>query len=298
MRAGLGVGLFLAVASACALNWGFFTQQGVAAGLPPLTARRPLRSLRSLFASRRWLAGFLVGLGGWALYVAALALAPLSLVQATSAGGIGVLALLVSRVGGVRLGSRDRIGVWASVGGLCLLGVSLAGASPGGHAGPWLAVVVWIGGSLLTAACFAGPLAPLLAGGAGLGVAAGLLYAGGDVATKAAVGGGARLAFVPAVLALHGLAFVALQFAFQRGGALATAGVATLFTNAVPIVAGAALFAEGLPGGALGAARVLAFVAVVLGAGALAARKASAPERRAQMRFRSARLLKQRLHGV
>jgi hypothetical protein len=75
----------------------------------------------------------------------------------------------------------------------------------------------------------------------------GFFYGAGDVATKAAVGGGARLAFVPAVLAAHGLVFILLQLGFQRGGALATAGVATLFTNAVPIAAGMALFHEPLP---------------------------------------------------
>src|SRR5207253_4900946 len=90
-----------------------------------------------------------------------------------------------------------------------------------------------------------------LAPGAGLGAAAGVLYGAGDVGTKAAVAGGGRLAFVPVLLACHGLAFVALQLGFQRGTALATAGVATLLTNALPIVAGAALFREGLPGGAL-----------------------------------------------
>jgi hypothetical protein len=72
------------------------------------------------------------------------------------------------------------------------------------------------------------------------------------------------------VLAAHGLAFVALQLGFQRGGALATAGVATLFTNALPIAAGMTLFHESLPGGIQGALRVLAFAAVVAGAAALA----------------------------
>jgi hypothetical protein len=75
---------------------------------------------------------------------------------------------------------------------------------------------------------------------------------------------------VPVVLAFHGLAFVVLQLGFQRGGALATAGVATLFTNALPIAAGTTIFHEPLPAGALGAARVAAFAAVVAGAAALA----------------------------
>jgi hypothetical protein len=120
--------------------------------------------------------------------------------------------------------------------------------------------------SAAIAAAFAGPLARTLAAGAGLGIAAGLSYAAGDVGTKTAVAGGNRLVFAAPVLAAHGLAFVFLQLGFQRGGALTTAGVATLFTNAVPIAAGMALYGDGLPSGVLGVARLLSFAAVVAGA--------------------------------
>src|SRR5262249_58169226 len=97
-----------------------------------------------------------------------------------------------------------------------------------------------------------------LGGGAGFGVAAGVLYASGDVATKAAVAGGVALVFAAAVLACHGLAFVAMQLGFQRGGALGTAGVSTLFTNALPIAAGPVVFHERLPAGAHGGQRLVA----------------------------------------
>ena len=258
----IAAGLALALASAAALNWGFFAQHGQASAMPPLSVRRPLRSLQMLFTNPRWLLGFVVGLGGWALYVAALALAPLSLVQAVSAGGIGLLAFLVGRAGRRRLWPLEKSGVAAAVAGLALLGISLAGhASSGTHASAG-SVAAWIGVSVVGAAL----AAARLPAGTGFGVAAGLLYAAGDVATKAAVGGGAAVAFAAAVLACHGLAFVALQLGFQRGGALATAGVSTLLTNALPILAGTILFQEGLPDGPLGVARVLAFCLVVAGA--------------------------------
>jgi hypothetical protein len=83
------------------------------------------------------------------------------------------------------------------------------------------------------------------------------------------VGGGARLFFAAPVLAAHALGFVFLQLGFQRGGALATAGVASLVTNAVPIAAGMILYGDALPSGALGAARLLSFAAVVAGAALL-----------------------------
>src|SRR5436309_15536279 len=74
----LAAGLLLAMASTAALNFGYFLQQQAASGLPALTVRRPLRSLRHLFGNLRWAAGFFLGIGGWVLYVAALALSPLS----------------------------------------------------------------------------------------------------------------------------------------------------------------------------------------------------------------------------
>jgi hypothetical protein len=69
------------------------------------------------------------------------------------------------------------------------------------------------------------------------------------------VHGGIALVFVPAVLVAHGLAFMALQLSFQRGGPLATIGVSTLLTNALPIAAGLTIYGETVPGGALGIVR-------------------------------------------
>jgi hypothetical protein len=265
----VGAGLALALGSAAALNWGYVAQHGAASALPPLSLRRPVHSLGLLFRHRRWLVGFFVGIGGWVLYVAALRLAPLSLVQSVSAGGIGILALLASR-GGAVLDRREKAGVVAATLGLLLLGLSLVHHGTTHSTGAVGAVAVWMVVSGVVAALAAGGGSRALAPGAGLGVAAGFLYAAGDVGTKAAVAGGSGLFFVPALLACHGLAFVALQLGFQRGRALATAGVATLFTNSLPIAAGMAVFHEGIPGGTAGAARVAAFGAVVAGAAALA----------------------------
>jgi len=279
MSASTAAAFFLAAGSALALNWAYFTQHQQASKLPPLSARRPLHSLLLLFSDRRWLAGFTIGIGGWVLYVAALSFGALSLVQAASAGGIGILALLVWRLGGVRLSGREWGGVGLAISGLVLLAVSLARSGtthPFAAHASWVGVAAWMAATGVLAAAFAGPFSRLLAGGAGLGVAAGLCYAAGDVGTKAAVGGGARLLLALPVLTAHGLGFVFLQLGFQRGGALNTAGVATLFTNAVPIAAGMVLYGDGLPTGGLGVARLLSFAAVVAGA-ALLTRGPGAP---------------------
>jgi enterochelin esterase-like enzyme len=282
----IGAGLALALLSAGALNWSYFVQHGAASVLPPLTLRKPLRSLATLFGNRRWLLGFFTGIGGWALYVAALALAPLSLVQASSAGGLGVLAALT----GVR-SRRERLAVGIAIAGLALLGLSLAGSQEAAGHVSLVAAAVWMVASVALAGLTAGAAANVIARGAGLGIAAGVLYAAGDVGTKAAVTGGFHVAFVPALLACHGLAFVALQLGFQRGSALTTAGLATLWTNALPIAAGMTVFGEPLPRGLLGVARVAAFASVVAGA-ALLARAEDEPARTADAAGASARGLK------
>ncbi|MES1246271.1 MAG: hypothetical protein ABUS54_01195 [Actinomycetota bacterium] len=251
------LGLALAAASTVAINGGYALQHATASQLPPLALRRPLASLRALFGVPRWLAGFLAGIGGWVLYVVALRLAPLSLVQAAAAGGVAVLA-----VGLGRLSGRELAGVGAACAGLALLGLSLGSHTSTRH-GHAPAVALWMAVSVVLAAAVA-----LLRTGPALATAAGALYAAGDVGTKAAVVGGARLWFVPALLACHGLAFVALQLAFQRGHRLATAGVAVLWTNALPIAAGMALFGESSGG----VPRIAAFVLVLVAALTLGSR--------------------------
>src|SRR5205814_9330830 len=122
---------------------------------------------------------------------------------------------------------------------------------------------LWLAASAGGAALAAG-----LRTGVSLGVGAGVLYAAGDVATKAVAGG--RFLFVPLLLAAHGLAFVCLQIGFQRGRALTTIGLATLLTNALPIAAGIVVFHERLPGGIAGELRLTAFALVTVCAAVLA----------------------------
>lgn len=252
----LAGGLVLALASSFALNWGWLAQHGAARELPKLSLRRPIHSLRVLFRDRTWFAGFSAGILGWIVYVAALALAPLSLVQATSAGGVGVLAVLAHRRGD-KLGRTDWTAVGLAVAGLGLIGALVAGGTTHArHASPH-AIALWLGISAAVAAVAFFPRA---------GIAAGTLYAAGDVATKGATFGGLWLVLVPVLVACHSLAFVSLQLGFQGAGALETAGTASLLTNAIPIAAGVVLFHEHLPGGAYGVLRVAGFVFVIAAA--------------------------------
>src|ERR687885_2579693 len=110
--------LVVTLISACALNVGYLIEHSVASKLPPLPPRHPLRSARLLLGQRRWLLGFGVEASGWLLYVLALALAPLSLVQATAAGGVGILAVMTARATGVPLCGREWTAVAVATGGL------------------------------------------------------------------------------------------------------------------------------------------------------------------------------------
>ena len=234
------------LASACALNWGWVAQHGAARRRCPRSrSRRPLVSLRLLFRHRRWLVGFSVGIGGWALYVAALALAPLSLVQAVSAGGIGILAAARPARLERALARREWVAVGISLSGLVLLGASLAGGSDSGRTS------ATAGGSRpgsALAQLAAGPLAPLIVGGAGLGLARRVLYAAGDLATKAAVGG----ALARARPGGAGRARARLRLPAARLPARRRArhgGDSTLLTNALPIAAGSRCSTSACPPG-------------------------------------------------
>jgi hypothetical protein len=208
--------------------------------------------------------------GGFLLYVAALALAPLSLVQCISAGGIGVLAFASARMAKRRLTRVELAGVLLSVLGLAALAVSLVGGKAqegGGELGP---ILLWLG---VTAAI---AIALVVVGrrhwGAAVanGIAGGLFFSIGDISTKLATEGGARAAFAVLLVLGYFAGTALLQLGYQAGGALTVAGLATLVTNALPIAAGTVVLDEPVPTGWHGVVRVFAFAAVVTGAVLLA----------------------------
>src|SRR4029079_16774437 len=90
-------------------------------------------SVGLLLGTRPWLVGFGTETAGWLVYVAALRLAPLSLVQAVSASGIAVLALLSVHGHPSRLARRERLAVAIALFGLVLLSLSLIGSTPSSH---------------------------------------------------------------------------------------------------------------------------------------------------------------------
>jgi hypothetical protein len=245
LSAQTAIALVLALASTTLTNVAYLREHDAAAALPALSLRRPLHSVQALLTDRSWLVGFALESCGFALYVAALALAPLTLVQSVSAGGIGILAFVSARIA---------------------LGVSLAGGSAEGTGGSTAEILLWL-------AAIAGAAAVALALGQRFGalavaegIAGGLFFSIGDISVKVATQGSARAAFAIGVIVGYSLGTLFLQLGYQKGGALTVAGLATLLTNALPIAAGTVVLGEPVPSGAYGGVRVAAFAAVTLGA--------------------------------
>jgi len=136
-----GIALLLALASTVLTNIAYLREHDAAAALPALSLRRPLHSVQALLTDRSWLVGFALESVGFALYVAALALAPLTLVQSVAAGGIGFLAFFSARFSKRRLSGHELAGVLVSMLGLLALAVSLAGGSSEGTGGSTVAIL-------------------------------------------------------------------------------------------------------------------------------------------------------------
>jgi hypothetical protein len=270
VRVTTAIAIGLALASTTLINLAYLREHDAASALPSLSIRRPVHSARLLLNDRGWMLGFAMEGAGFLLYAAALALAPLALVQSILAGGIGVLAFVSSRLTPRRLSRRERNGVILSVVGLAALGVSLAESTGKGTGGSTTAILLWLGATAIAAVIVFSlgrrPLGPAVANG----VAGGLFFAIGDVSTKLATQGGARTGFVITLILGYLLGTALLQLGYQAGGALTVAGLATLLTNAVPIAAGTIVLGEPVPSGVLGALRIFAFAAVSAGAFMLA----------------------------
>jgi hypothetical protein len=184
-------GILLALACALTTNVGFLYKHRGACAAPPVDIRRPLVAARALFASPLFTIGWVIGAGAWVFHVAAMSIAPLSLVQAVLAGGMVLLAIMAERMLGCRIGRRQWIGLAATTLGLMLLGFTLPAVhdarsqfSMPGMIGFEAALVT--AGTLLILGPSMG--APQQHHGYMLGAASGILFGVSDVAIKAISG--------------------------------------------------------------------------------------------------------------
>jgi hypothetical protein len=146
--------------------------------------------------------------------------------------------------------------------------LSLVGTTPSDEPPPVIGIIIWL------AACGGGAVLLIImpsgiARAAAIGLAAGLLFADGDMSAKLIGYGGLWLTALATLIVAYGVGTSLLQWAYQRGDALTAAGMATLATNAIPIAAGFVLFGEVLPRGGRAVLQIAAFACLVASAVAL-----------------------------
>jgi hypothetical protein len=273
------LGLLLALATAFVSILGFLFKHRGATETPALSARAPLASTRALFTNRWWLLGMVVATGSWGLHVAALALAPISLVQSVIAGGLVLLTVVADRLFGISVTRREWIGVALTAAGLAALAATLGDTGAERHSDYDAATLAAYVGSL-TAVSLAvmGLAAGRSAHAAGmlLAAAAGLQWGASDVTIKALSGhlgddglGVLANPLAAVILALSLLGLVVSARSLQLGEAVPVIAVTSAAANLCTIASGLVVFGEPLPEGAVGITlRLLAF-ALVIGAAAL-----------------------------
>jgi drug/metabolite transporter (DMT)-like permease len=270
-------GLALALGSALGTNVAFLFKQRGAVSAPPVRARHPLRSAVGLFRSRWFSLGWAVAVVAWGLHVGALALAPLSIVQAVLSGGLVFLAVLAERYFGFHLGRRQWTGVILTATGLALIAIT-----GGAHTS---ALRHYSLAALIAVECVVFALGVALirvsmrdrlgraAQGLLLGVAAGVLFGVSDIALKyltEALHGGVRgvvSEWTLAALAASVLAFYASARALQLGPGVAVIAFTSVAANLAAIVGGILVFRDPIGIGTPAiVGRIIAFGLVIIGA--------------------------------
>ena len=271
------LGILLALACALATNVGFLYKHRGACAAPAVDIRRPLWSARKLFASRLFAIGMAVAAAAWIFHVAAMAVAPLSLVQAVLAGGVVLLAIMAERVFGLKIGRRQWIGLAMTALGLRLLGVSLP-AAHGAHSRFSVPGMIAFEAGLIVAGTLL-IMGPQIGArrehhGFMLGAAAGILFGVSDVAIKAISGmvashGVLGLVSVWSLVTIGAsvAAFYASAKGLQDGDAVPVIAVTGTAANVAGIVGGIIVFGDPLGGNPIALViQCLAFAMVLVAA--------------------------------
>lgn len=251
-------GILLALACALATNVGFLYKHRGACAAPAVDIKRPLWSAKSLFASRLFALGMLIAAGAWIFHVAAMAVAPLSLVQAVLAGGVVMLAIMAERVFGLQIGRRQWLGLGFTGLGLMLLGISLPPAH-GAHSRFSVPGMIAFEAGLIVAGSLL-IMGPRIGArrehhGFMLGAAAGILFGVSDVAIKAISGmvgshGVFGLVSVWTLVTVGAsvAAFYASAKGLQDGDAVPVIAVTGTAANVAGIIGGIIVFGDPLSG--------------------------------------------------
>jgi drug/metabolite transporter (DMT)-like permease len=271
----LNLGILLALACAIATQLGFLYKHKGANEAAAVDIRHPLRSAKSLFACKWFAIGMAVASGAWIFHVAALAFAPLSVVQAVLSTGVVILAVMAERLFGFKVGFRQWIGVGMTALGLFLLVMTLP-ATHGAHSAYSLVGMIAFEGAMLV-------IGAILIGGKHLGMpdhhhgvmlgaAAGVLFGVSDIAIKALTGEHGFLGVIGspwlAVTVLSSIvAFYASARGLQDGEAVPVIAATSTAANVSCILGGIIVFGDPMPTDAVGmVTQAFAFVLVVAAA--------------------------------
>jgi drug/metabolite transporter (DMT)-like permease len=272
----LELGILLALLCAVATNFGFLLKHRGACAAPEVDIRHPLKSAAGLFRSKWFAIGMLVAAGAWVLHVGALALAPLSIVQAVIAGGLVFLTVMAERWFGCKCGPRQWAGVGCTALGLVLLAVTLPHGD-GTHSTYSVAGMVAFEAGLLAVGVLL-VLSPRLGvnhehHGVLLGCAAGVLFGVSDVAIKALTGAlgdgvtGLISPWLATCVIASVVAFYASARGLQQGQAVPVITVTSAAANVSAIAGGIVVFGDPIPSDALGVVvQGIAFALVIVAA--------------------------------
>jgi drug/metabolite transporter (DMT)-like permease len=272
----LQLGILLSLLCALATNVGFLLKHRGACAAPDVSLRHPIASAIGLFRSKWFALGMLVALGAWTFHVLALALAPLSLVQAVISGGLVFLTVMAERFFGFTVGTRQWAGVGLTALGLVLLAATLPHGG-GAHANYSLAAMIAFESALLALGTFL-VLSPQLGShehhGVMLGTAAGILFGVSDVAIKALTGSvgdlgvaGLLSPWLATCVLASVIAFFASARGLQKGEAVPVITLTSAAANVTAISGGILVFGDPMPGDPVGIVlQSFAFVLVVVAA--------------------------------
>jgi drug/metabolite transporter (DMT)-like permease len=248
------IGIGLAIAAGLMTNVASLLKYRGCHLVDPISIRKPLRSARGLAASRWFAAGWGLAAVAWLVHVAALSMAPISIVQTILAGSAVTLAVMAQRLFGDPVERRQWLALFLGGAGLALLVVTVPHFS-GTHSDFSVGAILGFEGglALIAAGLLSGHRSERLTEHSGILLAAiaGVLIALAGVAIKGLTGAGDVSAGVLAPwILLTVLAGVLAQYAaaaaLQRGGAIETIGLMGLVTNAAQIVGGVLVFGDPL----------------------------------------------------
>ena len=260
MSAGIQVGIGLALIAATGTNLASLLKHRGCKISQPITIGEPLRTVRSLARSRWFAAGWLVAALAWLAHMAALSMAPISLVQSVLAGGAVFAAVMAQRIFGHHVERRQWAGLALGGGGLALLMLMLPRLQDSHSDFSLAAMLGFEGGLIALAAGFAwGHRSDSASerGGVLLAASAGALFALGGIALKGLTGaGGTSVAVLIPWLSLTVVTGILAQFAaaaaLQRGEAVEVIGLMGMVANAAQIAGGVLVFGDPLSSSAAG----------------------------------------------